>query len=170
MPPTSIRTAKHRPVSSRPVPLSTRPPGRRSCRRVVRRAAAGWLALLALLVHVYAPPGFMPAVPASGHGPIDIVLCTGHGPLSAKLDLGSDGNAGGGRTAPGSPHAKHDLCPFSSAAPLAPTWAAPAVPVVVAAGPGILASRPETAPRRAVRSSVLGARAPPAGLSLPDIA
>lgn len=104
-------------------------------------------------MHVYAPPGFMPAT-SGGHGPVDIVLCTGHGPLTSTLDLVP------GRK-PAGPHHRHDLCPFSSAAPLAPASGTPAIPVAAAIALGMSGPQPATSPRRVLRLSDHGPRAPP---------
>ncbi len=48
------------------------------------------LALLAMLMLVVAPPGFM--IAAGGQGPT-LVVCTGHGPLLSTSELGHPGKA-----------------------------------------------------------------------------
>jgi hypothetical protein len=51
----------------------------------IERGLAAGLAVLALLVQVLAPPGFMVA---RERGQPAIVICTGHGPVLSRDDLG----------------------------------------------------------------------------------
>lgn len=60
-------------------------PGRRCQPFTDRRRAACWLALLAVLLRVLVPAGFMPA-PAAAGTPLALVLCTGQGIVTALVD------------------------------------------------------------------------------------
>jgi hypothetical protein len=64
-------------------------------------ALAAPLAVLAIVLQVLVPQGFMPGQAPGGPA---LVICTGHGPLLRASDL-----SGSGRKAPG----HHDACAFA---------------------------------------------------------
>jgi hypothetical protein len=71
-----------------------------------RRHFAMAIIMLALLMRLLLPTGFMPDVSA---GKITIALCTGHGPATIDIAAPAGGHHGEGQPA------KHDMpCPFSS--------------------------------------------------------
>lgn len=94
------------------------------------RAAALWLALLALILRTFIPPGFMPAMDVEERGDaagFTLVLCTGSGPLQGWAGRGgAQGAAKDSEPGPGVPASGHgvhkdELCPFAAAAsPLSP--------------------------------------------------
>ena len=118
-----------------------------------RRGAGLMLALLALLINILVPPGFMTT--ARGQGP-GLVICSGHGPVSVALD-----DLAGTHK---SPKSKPDApCTFAGhGVAAAPTPAmAPAVQVFV----GV----PELAPVLADLTPGRGLAAPPPPSQAPPI-
>ena len=117
------------------------------------RGVAALMALLALLVAIAIPPGFMPG--ASAGSPL--VICTGHGPLTLA---GADGRHAPAKPARSDKH--NQTCPFAGHDVAAPTFALgvvtaaaidrrrPVDPAVtdLATGPGLAAPPPPShAPR-----------------------
>lgn len=104
------------------------------------------LAVMALVMRVAIPQGFMLASPETGAGP-QLVICTGHGPLK------SDPTAPAGKTRPDSP------CAFAGHGVGAAPQAAPAIQQLA---PVAIREPRLTLPRDAVPGRGLAAPPPPA--------
>jgi hypothetical protein len=100
-----------------------------------RRHFAMAIVLLALLMRLLLPTGFMPEVSA---GKITIALCTGHGPAAIEMAMpSSGGHHDQGQTA------KHDMpCPFSSGSTHGLAGADPILPAIAIAFVMALSLRP----------------------------
>lgn len=110
------------------------------------------MALLALLVNAFCPPGFM--VAPKGASPT-IVICTGHGAVSLPDRAGSADHRAGRAAHPG-------VCPFAghglTSAP--PRLAAGPLPAFVHAG-DIDSAAPDLSPGRGLAAPPPPSHAPP---------
>lgn len=130
--------------------------------RTWTRGAFLALAILALVVKVMVPAGFMTQAAPKNDLPFALVLCTGQGPLIVEPDaaLGHQDKAPADKPAHDAP------CPFAGHGATAPPPSALAATKVefVAYRPMALAPVTDLAPGRGLAAPPLPARGPPSQL------
>ena len=122
--------------------------------RGVLNKAAVHLALVAMLLRALLPAGWMPSGATEQHAS-PIMLCPGMDRMAMPMPAGHDEHP-----APQADHAKHGVCIFAAAAPLASPAADVAAPIVTAAVDTVFTQRRDSAvSTSAYRPNA--ARAPP---------